>query len=66
MRDPQEVVFLVEDLRETSKAKVLGHAVFTEADTLEELRECIRDALHCHFDGEGRPAVIRWGKPCGG
>ena len=61
MRDkPQEVVFLVEESPEGGyEARALGHAIFTEADTSEELRECIRDAVHCHFDEEERPTVIR-------
>jgi len=69
MRDkPKEVIFLVEESPEGGYEAwgALGHAIFTKADTLEELRERIRDAVHCHFDEEERPAVIRWGKPCGG
>ena len=61
MRDkPKEVIFLVEESPEGGyEARALGHAIFTEADTLEELRERIRDAVHCHFDEEERPTVIR-------
>ncbi|HDC92697.1 MAG TPA: 2-oxoisovalerate dehydrogenase [Candidatus Acetothermia bacterium] len=57
---PKEVIFLVEESPEGGyEARALGHAIFTEADTLEELRERIRDAVHCHFDEEERPTVIR-------
>ncbi len=61
MRDkPKEVIFLVEESPEGGyEARALGHAIFTEANTLEELRECIRDAVRCHFDEGERPAVIR-------
>ena len=41
-------------------AKAVGASIFTEADTLEQLRDNIRDAVNCHFDKpEGRPKVIR-------
>ena len=40
-------------------ARALGASIFTEADTSDELRERIRDAVQCHFDeGEG-PTLIR-------
>jgi hypothetical protein len=37
----------------------LGHAIFTEAETLDELREMVRDAVRCHFDPETAPRLIR-------
>ncbi len=40
-------------------ARALGHSIFTEADSLEELRVMIRDADSCHFDGADKPSVIR-------
>ena len=47
----REVLFLVEDAAEGGYiARALGHFVFTEADTWEELKEAIRDAVRCHFD----------------
>ncbi len=56
----KEIIFLVEESPEGGyEARALGHAIFTEADSFEELKERVRDAVHCHF-GEGeRPAVIR-------
>ncbi len=32
------------------EASALGHAIFTEADTWEELREQVKEAVLCHFD----------------
>ena len=57
----KEIVFMVEDDPEGGyTAKALGESIFTEADTLEELKEKIRDALKCHFDkDEEIPGVIR-------
>lgn len=43
-------------------ATAFGHAIATQGDTLEELREMVRDAVRCHF-GDGAagkmPSVIR-------
>ena len=40
-------------------AEALGHAIFTVADTLQELNEMARDAVICHFEEETRPKSIR-------
>jgi predicted RNase H-like HicB family nuclease len=43
-------------------ATALGHAIATQGDTIEEVREMVRDAVRCHFGDEvpGKmPAVIR-------
>ena len=56
----KEVLFLVEDAVEGGyTARALGHSIFTEADSWEELKEVIRDAVHCHFDPEDQPDLIR-------
>jgi len=33
-------------------ARALGHSIFTEGDSLEELRRNVREAADCYFDGE--------------
>ncbi len=38
-------------------AAALGHAIFTQGDTLEELRVMVRDAVQCHF-GDGVPGTM--------
>ena len=40
-------------------ARALGHSIVTEADTWEELRVNVREAVLCHFDEGKAPAVIR-------
>ena len=40
-------------------AHALGHAIFTEADTLAELRVNVREAVLCHFDEGKAPPIIR-------
>jgi len=55
-----ELDFLVEEAPEGGyTARGLGAPVFTEADTLEELREAVRDAVRCHFDPGTEPKLIR-------
>jgi predicted RNase H-like HicB family nuclease len=43
-------------------ATALGHAIATEGETIDELREMVRDAVQCHF-GDGAvgemPKLIR-------
>ncbi len=43
-------------------AAALGHDIFTEGETLEELRCMVRDAVRCHFfdfPQEEQPKMIR-------
>jgi hypothetical protein len=56
----REVLFLVEDADEGGYvARALGYSIFTEADSWEELKTAIRDAVQCHFDEGDRPDLIR-------
>ena len=49
----EELVFLVEESPEGGfLAKGLGVSIFTEADTIAELREAVKDAVRCHFDDQ--------------
>ena len=51
-----EIIFLGQDSAEGGyEAKAMGYSIFTEADTIGELREMVRDAVACHFDDEKRP-----------
>jgi len=53
-----EVIFLVQDLPEGGyEAKALGYPIFTEADTLDELKLMIKDAVVCHFESEETPKI---------
>ena len=40
-------------------ARALGYSIITEADTWEQLRANVREAVRCHFDEGTAPAVIR-------
>ena len=55
-----EIVFLVHESPEGGyEAKALGHAIFTQADSFDDLKEMVRDSVRCHFDDSDRPRVIR-------
>jgi hypothetical protein len=55
-----ELIFLVEEAAEGGyTARALGHSIFTEADSMEALRNQVRDAVKCHFDEGQAPKVIR-------
>ena len=55
-----EIIFLVNESPEGGyEAKAVSHSIFTEADTLDELRTMVKDAVECHFDDQARPRIIR-------
>jgi hypothetical protein len=55
-----EILFLVEEAPEGGyTARALGHSIYTEADTWEDLKVAIHDAVTCHFDETNKPRIIR-------
>ena len=56
-----EIVFLVEEDPEGGyTAKALGYSIFTQGETLDEIKTNIQDALACHFDKKDYiPSVVR-------
>lgn len=55
-----ELLFLVEEAVEGGyTARAATESIFTEADTLDELRKNIREAVDCHFDDGLAPQLIR-------
>ncbi len=55
-----EVIFLVEEAGEGGfQARALEHSIFTDAETMENLKANIREAVHCHFDDNEMPKMIR-------
>ena len=55
-----EIFFIVEESTEGGyEARALEHSIFTGAETLDELRSQIREAVQCHFDEKDRPKMIR-------
>lgn len=56
-----ELIFEVRDAEEGGFfARALGHAVFTEAETWDELRANVKEAVSLHFEDEPvRPRLIQ-------
>jgi hypothetical protein len=56
----EEIHFLVEEAPEGGyTARALGHSIFTEADSWEELKAAAQDAVRCYFDAAERPDLFR-------
>ncbi len=52
----REIIFMVEeDPEQGYTAKALGFSIFTESNTLSELKEKIKDAIKCHFEQDVLP-----------
>ncbi len=55
-----EILFIVEEAPEGGyTAQAVGSAIFTEADTIGELKEMVRDAILCHFEEDELPKLAR-------
>jgi hypothetical protein len=56
----QEIIFAVEEAPEGGyEARALGYSIYTQAETIEDLKKMVRDAVSCHFESGKKPAVIR-------
>ncbi len=55
-----EIIFIVEDAPEGGYlARAVGASIYTQADSIGQLHERVRDAVHCHFEGADIPSLIR-------
>lgn len=56
-----EILFEVTDASEGGYvATAFGYGIHTQAETLEELRDMVRDAVACYFDDPAQaPKLIR-------
>jgi hypothetical protein len=60
MASDVEVVFTVSEAPEGGfEARAVGHSIYTQAESFEELRTAVQDAVRCHFDEAERPTLIR-------
>jgi predicted RNase H-like HicB family nuclease len=56
----KEIFFIVEESPDGGyTARALGESIFTEGDTIEDIKEAIKDAVKCHFEEEDLPKIIR-------
>lgn len=48
-----EVIFMVKEADEGGyTASALGYSIFTEAESWDELRDHVKEAVLCHFDDD--------------
>lgn len=60
MRVMSEIIFVVEDAPDGGlSACAVGESIFTQAETMTELHDRVRDAVRCHFDEGAAPKLIR-------
>jgi len=59
MTDSEIIFTVVESPEGGYEARALGQSIYTQGDTLEELKAMVQDAVRCHFDEGSRPRVIR-------
>ncbi|MCE5340497.1 MAG: type II toxin-antitoxin system HicB family antitoxin [Planctomycetaceae bacterium] len=56
----KEFIFVIENSDEGGYvAKALGTSIYTEGETLDELKKNIKDAIKCHFEKSEIPQIIR-------
>ena len=59
MNEESHFEFIVEKLEDgTFLARSFGACIVTEARSLDELREQVRDAVCCHFDEDCAPGKV--------
>lgn len=55
-----EIIFVVEQAPEGGlTARAVGESIATQAESVADLHERVRDAAHCHFDDDKAPKMIR-------
>ena len=55
-----EIIFIIEESLDGGyEAKAVGHSIFTEGDSIEELKTNIIEAVNCHFEKNEKPPLIR-------
>ncbi len=55
-----EIIFSVQESPEGGyEARALGFPIFTQADSIDELKAMVRDAVSCHFENGQKPEIIR-------
>ena len=55
----KEIVFIVEESQDGGYfARAVNQSIITQGETMEELRNMISDAVHCHFEEAEMPKLI--------
>jgi len=54
----QEIIFIVKESEEGGYlASGLNDSIFTDGDTVEELKANVKEAVRCHFDDEEKKII---------
>lgn len=57
----KEIIFIIEGSIEGGyEARALGHSIYTQGETYEEVKKSVLDAVHCHFEQEDLPSMMRF------
>ncbi len=57
----KEIIFIIEESNEGGyEARALGHSIYTQGETYEEVKKSVLDAVHCHFEQKDLPSMIRF------
>ena len=57
---PKEILFLVEESPEGGyEANAPGFSIYTQGETLDEVKQMAVEAVRCHFDEGEVPSLIR-------
>jgi predicted RNase H-like HicB family nuclease len=55
-----EIIFIVEEAAEGGFiARALGVSIFTQGETMEELKFMVKDAVKCYYEENELPKMIR-------
>jgi hypothetical protein len=55
----EEIIFMIEESIEGYSARALGYSIFTQADSVDELKANIQEALRAHFEEDAAPKLAR-------
>jgi predicted RNase H-like HicB family nuclease len=60
-QDMKELIFIIEsDIEGGFNARSIGENIYTQADSVEELKSMIIDAIDCHFENPlEKPSKVR-------
>jgi hypothetical protein len=59
MRETEIIFSVLESPEGGYEARALGYSIFTQADSMDELKLNVREAVRSHFDEGTAPPVIR-------
>ena len=55
-----EIIFLVEEATEGGyQARALDYSIFTDAETMDDLKVNVKEAVQCHFEEDEIPKMVR-------